>query len=183
MNTDYFIFQQLNNLAGNYQMVEYLAIFFGNYFPYLLGAVLAVFIFLGKNQEEKKQKRIMVGAAFISGLVSRFVFTEIIWFFYFRSRPFAAHSVFQYIQPMTEKSFPSGHAAFFFGLAAAVYFFQKKVHSERSRRAGYWFFAGAFLISVARVFAGIHYPSDILAGAAIGIVTGWATSRILKIAV
>jgi undecaprenyl-diphosphatase len=166
VNLDYYLFQQLNSLTKHYKIIEYLVIFFGNYFPYLLGAALAGFVFLGKNKEERRQNKIMVIVAFASGLVSRFVFTEIIWFFYFRPRPFVTHQAFQYIYPMTKESFPSGHAAFFFGLASVVYFFNKK--------AGWWFFAGAFLISIARIFAGIHYPLDILAGALIGILTGWA---------
>ena len=115
----------------------------------------------------------MVAVAFTSAVISRFVFTQVIWFSYFRPRPFVFHSVFQYISPMTNNSFPSGHAAFFFGLATVVYLFNKKI--------GYWFLTGAFLISIARIFAGIHYPSDILVGAAIGIFTGWVFVRCLKI--
>jgi undecaprenyl-diphosphatase len=171
MNTDYFIFQQLNNLAGHYKAVEYLVIFFGNYFPWLLAAALVIFISLGKNKEEKKQNRIIAVVGFASGLISRFFFTETIWFFYFRPRPYVVHQAFQYIYPMTKESFPSGHAAFFFGLAAAVYFLNKKV--------GWWFLGGAFLICVARVFAGVHYPADILIGALIGIFTGWISTKYL----
>ena len=62
-------------------------------------------------------------------------------------------------------SFPSGHAAFFFALAMAVYFYNKKW--------GTWFFATAILITVARVIAGVHYPPDILGGAVIGIMVAY----------
>jgi undecaprenyl-diphosphatase len=78
------------------------------------------------------------------------------------------------------QSFPSGHAAFFFALATAVTLFNKKVHPERSRRTGIWLFVGAFLISLARIYAGVHYPSDILAGAAVGVFSGWLVWRIFK---
>lgn len=60
-------------------------------------------------------------------------------------------------------SFPSGHAAFYFALAFAVYLYHKK--------AGAFFLTGAALISISRVAGGIHYPSDILAGAILGYFT------------
>ena len=62
------------------------------------------------------------------------------------------------------QSFPSGHAAIFFAIAMAIYFFNKKL--------GIVFFIGAVLIGFARIFTGIHWPSDVLAGAIIGIISG-----------
>jgi undecaprenyl-diphosphatase len=59
-------------------------------------------------------------------------------------------------------SFPSDHAVLFFTLAAILFFV--------SRRAGIIAFCHTvFIICLPRVYLGIHYPSDILAGAIIGI--------------
>ncbi len=59
-------------------------------------------------------------------------------------------------------SFPSDHAALFFALSTAVWF--------QSRRLGYlagvWTF---FFICLPRIYLGFHYPSDVLAGALLGI--------------
>ncbi|MBT8400850.1 MAG: phosphatase PAP2 family protein [Rhodothermia bacterium] len=59
-------------------------------------------------------------------------------------------------------SFPSGHAALSFSLATAV-----ALESER------WYvtvpvFMWASAVSVSRVWLGVHYPTDVLAGAALG---------------
>jgi undecaprenyl-diphosphatase len=54
----------------------------------------------------------------------------------------------------------------------AVYFYNKKI--------SIWFFVAAFLIGLARVFTGVHYPLDILGGAVIGIFVGWLTLVIYK---
>ena len=103
-------------------------------------------------------------------VLSRLVLTEIIRWIWFRPRPFVSHAVNLLIAHDNEGSFPSGHVAFFFALAMAVYFY--------NRRAGQWLFAAAILISVARVFAGVHYPSDILAGALVGMLAGWLVWRV-----
>ncbi len=47
------------------------------------------------------------------------------------------------------------------------------------RKLGWWLFAGAALMGVARVVGGIHWPSDILGGAVIGIVTAWLMVRFI----
>jgi undecaprenyl-diphosphatase len=59
-------------------------------------------------------------------------------------------------------SFPSDHAIQFFALSLAVW--------SRSRRLGWIAFAWAFLvILLPRVYFGYHYPSDVVAGALIGV--------------
>jgi undecaprenyl-diphosphatase len=72
----------------------------------------------------------------------------------------------------TSFSFPSGHAAFFFALATTTAVFD--------RRLGILLLIGAALVSLARVAAGIHYPSDVLAGALIGFLFGYLTKFFLK---
>jgi len=124
--------------------------------------------FLFKKERYLKTIKIVVlslGAA----LFSRLIIVEIIRWFYFRPRPFIALQVHQLLEHSASSSFPSGHAAFFFALSAVIYFYNKK--------AGLLFFAASFLIGLARIFVGIHYPLDILAGALIGIFFGWLANK------
>ncbi len=68
-------------------------------------------------------------------------------------------------------AFPSDHAALFFALAAGMW--------RCSRIAGsVTFIVAAVGIGAVRVYLGIHYPSDVLTGAAIGIVCVYALGRI-----
>ena len=69
----------------------------------------------------------------------------------------------------TDPSFPSDHASAAFGIAVGVLL----IH----RRAGHLFLAAAFLIAVSRVATGMHYPTDVLAGALIGSTAGYIAAR------
>jgi undecaprenyl-diphosphatase len=81
-----------------------------------------------------------------------------------RPRPFVAHphDTILLVPPSAEPSFPSDHAVAAFAIAFAVAFV--------GRRMGAAFLAAATLIAVSRIVAGLHYPGDILGGAAIGLL-------------
>ena len=148
---DFYLFQKINGLVYVSKILDWMGIFLADYFQYILVTILLVFLFW--PQKDIIKNRLMVLSAAISVVLSRLVITEIIRFFYQHPRP-----NFEDFD-----SFPSGHAAFFFALAMGVWFFNKKL--------GVWFFIGAILMGIARIFVGVHWPSDILAGAVIGIVS------------
>ncbi len=66
-----------------------------------------------------------------------------------------------------DQSFPSNHALNNFAMAAffALVF--------RKRTVSIPLFVIATLVSVGRVYEGVHYPSDVLGGAMIGAFVGW----------
>jgi undecaprenyl-diphosphatase len=167
MDIDFYIFQQINQLVGKSAFLDSLGVFFAKY----LGYVLVAFLFLLLFKNFKKYWRMLVlglGAA----IVARFGIVELIRFFCEKSRPFVENNVNLLLTHSATSSFPSGHAAFFFALSTVVYLYNKKT--------GFLFLLASFLISVSRVFAGIHWPSDILAGALIGVIVGWLVVKIFK---
>ncbi len=93
---------------------------------------------------------------------------------YFRPRPFVALDVQPLFYMPTDSSFPANTAGVGFAIATAVIF--------RHRRLGAALYALAFLWSFGRVYAAVHYPTDVLAGAAMGVAAsllGWALVRLL----
>ncbi len=66
-------------------------------------------------------------------------------------------------------SFPSDNATYLFSVAASIWLI--------SRWWGLLFGVFAAFAALARVFLGIHYPSDILAGALIGVAVTVAVNR------
>src|SRR5262249_43591336 len=71
----------------------------------------------------------------------------------------------------TSPSFPSGHAATSFACAATLAPFV-------SRRSGVCLYVLAAAISYSRVYVGVHYPLDVLAGAALGLGVATALRRL-----
>jgi undecaprenyl-diphosphatase len=171
MAIDLKIFYFFNNLAGKWPVFDFFVLLFAEYFQYFLGVVFAILLVFFQYENKKKWRIFFV--TLVSIIFSRLVFTNLIRVFYHRPRPFLVLSVNQ-LTTDSSYSFPSGHAAFFFAMAMAIYLYNKKW--------GIWFFVSAFVVSLARVLAGVHYPSDLIGGAVVGIATAclvfWANKKI-----
>ena len=169
---DVFIFEKFNAFAGNWKILDWIGIFFADYFQYFLGAILVVLLFWPKKDVLKN--RLMVISAGISVFLSRIVITEIIKIIIHRSRPYIVLETAKKLisENANFQSFPSGHAAIFFALAMAIWFYNKKL--------GIWFFIGAILMGIARIFVGVHWPSDVLGGAVIGIISAIIIDKVIR---
>jgi undecaprenyl-diphosphatase len=82
--------------------------------------------------------------------------------FFNRARPFETYVESRvYGFKPTSRSFPSGHAA---GAIAGAYALTRLAPEAR---AIFWIFAA--LIACSRVYLGVHYPGDVLAGGLLGV--------------
>ncbi|MDI6869465.1 MAG: phosphatase PAP2 family protein [Coprothermobacterota bacterium] len=167
MHPDLYLFQYINGLAGHFKFLDLLGIFFAEYLPYLLGLILLLLIFWPRKK--RFENRLMVALGLLAALIARFVIKTVILSIFSRPRPFIilenVHKLL--LTPLSEnfQSFPSGHAIFFFALSMVLYRFDKKL--------GTWFLAASTIMGIARIFVGVHWPSDILGGAILGMITGW----------
>jgi undecaprenyl-diphosphatase len=136
--------------------------------PSCSGAILVALIwyvwFKAKSVEDRAGIAIGFIAANLSGSISRSMQVMIAS----HVRPFlnpSVHFVLTYAMddPHSKfSSFPSDHASVFFGLAAVTLL--------ANRRAGYVALAVASISCFARIYLGLHFPSDILGGAGLGIL-------------
>jgi undecaprenyl-diphosphatase len=85
-----------------------------------------------------------------------------------RTRPFEAHPQIHPLYVVHSSSFPAGHAATAFAGAVLL--------SVVAPRLAPLFLGLAVLIGFSRVYVGVHYPTDVLAGAALGAVVGVAAA-------
>lgn len=89
-----------------------------------------------------------------------------------RPRPRLALPSDEYFGPTFQSdllSFPSGHATTSFAVAAALSAFYP--------RLAWLFYLLAAFICAGRVIGNSHYLSDVLAGAALGLIVGWPVGR------
>lgn len=177
MAWDIQLFHFFNNFAGHYRVFDAIIIFLSEYLQYILIFAFILLLCLSKQYDAPKKTRIFLVTA-AAMIIARLGITEIIRFFYHRPRPFLVETAHKLISngdlfySDTEWSFPSGHSAFFFAMATAIYFYNK--------RWGICFFIAAILMNLNRIIAGVHYPSDILGGAIVGIVTGYLIVRLAE---
>ncbi len=69
--------------------------------------------------------------------------------------------------------FASSHTANSFGLATIIVFLYGKKYPATK-----WLFLWASIVSYSRIYVGVHYPLDILAGILIGIFAAFGISKI-----
>ncbi len=101
-------------------------------------------------------------------IISSGIFLGLIWLIKTvvqRPRPFLESDIMTLIPTETGFSFPSGHASFaFFSLTFIWKSFPK---------LKWIWLAIAILISLARVYVGVHYTSDVISGMLLGLFFGF----------
>ena len=140
------------------------ASFFGST-PFIVAATAAVLIYLGKI---RAPRRLRAFAASIAGAV---VWVQVFKQLFHRDRP----GLFEPLAHAIGYSFPSGHSAMsaaFFGSVAGL-----AATSARRRRAAAAYLAGGLgtvlVVGFSRIALGVHWPTDVLAGWAVGF--GWVS--------
>ncbi|MXY22825.1 MAG: phosphatase PAP2 family protein [Dehalococcoidia bacterium] len=174
-NPDETLFLWINGLVGAMPIVDGAAQIAAS--DYLAPAVLAftlIALWFGERDAEVRlRQQVGVFVALSSmGLSGLAVF--VLNMFYFRPRPFVDLDVNLLFYQPTDSSFPANSAAAAFGIAFGIW--------GVNRKLGWFAVVVAGVYGLARVYAGVHYPMDIVAGAAIAAVVTYAVFRISHLA-
>ncbi len=167
MSIDSALFLLVNGSETSPHWLTALALFVTDRLPMLLAGVAAG-VFITGDRQVKHGVLQMVATVAIAWLMA--------WLgqhFIPIDRPFVVGLGKQWLPHATTHSFPSAHSSVAFGLAAAVVLTTKRVSWTVCA------FYAALLIAWSRVYLGLHYPSDVLAGALVGAASGWLVCRVL----
>ncbi|HVZ26364.1 MAG TPA: phosphatase PAP2 family protein [Sediminibacterium sp.] len=126
-------------------------------------AGLLVIALLEKNHPQTYQAVEMLG-----GLAITTIATEGLKQIVKRPRPYQTYPDIHYDQYDNSPSFPSGHVSVAFSTATSLWI------TTHHWWIGVPALAWATGVGYSRMYLGQHYPSDVLAGAAIGVASAWA---------
>jgi undecaprenyl-diphosphatase len=155
LQLDYQLFQTINSLAATASFLNPLMRFLAQDAEYFFYLGVVVYWFT-RTQPNRR----MIAEALISACIG-LGFSGLLGHFFYRDRPFVTHTVIQLIKHPANASFPSDHAIGAFVIATTIWLFRK--------RDGQVWLALAACIAFSRIWTGVHYPSDVIAGAIIGI--------------
>jgi len=150
----------VNGFLFHHDSVEDPLLFYVNVSEALFAATLVIIFLAARGPRWADWRRAAVAAIASAGvgLLAAKVISELVD----RARPFVAepHQVHLFTAHAADPGFPSDHATAAFAIAVAILL--------RKRSWGWVALGFATLLAVGRVGLGVHYPSDVLAGAALG---------------
>lgn len=165
---EYSFEQWVNQLVHAHPLLASVVIEFSNWGVALFG-VLAVGLWLLSPPGDTRWKRAC--AAGLSAAAVGLIANQAISHLWDRARPYDMHaSIVPLLPRSADPSFPSDHATAALAIAFGVFFV--------SRRAGWFFLAFACLVSVSRVLAGMHHPTDVLASFVVALAAGLLMARV-----
>lgn len=161
------IFRAVYSLIHRSAILDGAVIFLGKYLIWLLIAGILFKILYKKNWGERfsagKSRFQVLALGVLAIILSRGVVANLLQNFLESPRPFAALGIEPLFNHIAVSSLPSGHMALLMPIALTGFLL--------SRRTGWWAVLLTLLVGLARVMAGVHWPSDILAGILIGILS------------
>ncbi|MBI5032282.1 MAG: phosphatase PAP2 family protein [Chloroflexi bacterium] len=161
MNPDLWLFHMLNDFVGTIPVLDWIMRALVNDYaiPTALSLAAVWLWFAGDSEEERTRNRRAVIFIALGILFSQALIKDMQQY-YFRPRPFATETVKLLFYRPSVSSFPSIPIAVAFTFAAGAWYGDKRV-------AKFLIVLGV-LYALARVYAGVHYPSDVMGGAVIG---------------
>jgi undecaprenyl-diphosphatase len=154
------VLHTLNNFLYHHDGVEDPVLVYINASEVLFVATLVLVFLFANGERLRAWRRAALAAVLGAGVALAIakVLSEIVD----RARPFVVdpHGVHLFSGHAADPGFPSDHATGAFAVAMAIYL--------RNRAWGTVALVAAAVLSIGRVAIGVHFPSDVLAGALLG---------------
>lgn len=134
----------------------------------LIGIVVTIGLLLFKKT--RRLGMMMLVAILVNALLCNVILKPLVQ----RPRPFTMNpSISLLINAPTDYSFPSGHTSIAFAMVSVL--------AWRGEKRWTWLtFVIASLIAFSRMYLYVHYPTDILSGILVGLISGWIGTRVIE---
>ncbi len=150
------LLQGLHTPVGDVLMVFFSRLADSGFIWIVLGLVLLIF-------PKQRKTGMLVAVALILDVI---LCNGILKHLFARVRPYDVNQAVQLlVQKLSDFSFPSGHSAASFAAVTALFFSKKKQLWIPS-------LVLAVIICFSRMYLYVHYPTDILGGALVGVICG-----------
>ena len=167
MNLDLAATMWINGFAGRWPTLDAVGVFAATGLIVALAILAAVVL-----ARTAPSARALVAVELLGTIVIAYAISQFVGAAAFRERPFVRHPVRQLIaKDAREKSFPSDHATLAFALAIPA------AAAVRRQWVRAVLLGAAAAVALGRVVVGVHYVSDVLAGAALAFVVWWFIHR------
>jgi len=168
---DTYISEYLNGITIHSSILTFIVEFFADDSAYLIISGVLIFCFIYRDRFVDK---VTFLSALIIGSFARILVKPLFAYFFPRARPFIENtnisSILSHSRSEDYQSMPSGHTLFFFGIATVIYMHNKKW--------GLVFYFLSIIVGISRVAGGVHYASDILVGAILGIIFAYILNKL-----
>ena len=148
-------------------MIDLIATFIARYF-FVIPVVLGGIFFLKHPWEIRKKMIVLSATSLPLTVIGIFILNSL----YYDPRPFITTPFDPIVSHIPDNGFPSDHAALTFLIAIIMYQFNRKI--------GLFLFFISIVVSITRVYLGLHHFIDILAGTLLAIVTVAISQAVIK---
>ena len=167
------IVRWLNNGVGALPwMDDAIKVVVSDYFAPVALSLLLLGVWFGAKTAVSRELHQRAALTAMLGVAFGNLAVQIIGAFTFRARPYLNDPLELLFYQPTDSSFPANPAVVGAAIAAGLW--------GADRRLGSIAFGVAALWGLSRVYAGVSYPTDVLAGAAIGVGVVMAVTWVLR---
>lgn len=170
MNINEILFKSINGLAHQNRLLDNVMIVLSKYVPDIFMAVLVILYIWGVLKKDDKVKGITVDIFVIT--VINLILSYVIGMVYYVPRPFVHQKVNLVFPHIIDASFPSDHAIGTMSIAVGM--------NKYNKFYGKLLVILSILVGISRVYVGHHFPSDVVGGYLIVLVTNYLYRHIVK---